>query len=103
MQIGTVTRPKVRQNGTLSDADTDSYSGSICLLAEVSVASDGSRRGQEADFGAQKTSASHLDGYGWVAGRDDRDKRQCCCLDAAESCILERGILKLLEKWRNGS
>jgi hypothetical protein len=31
MQIGTVTRPNVRQNGTLRDADTDSNSGSICL------------------------------------------------------------------------
>ena len=33
MQIGTVTRPNVRQTGTFNDADTDSNSGSICFSA----------------------------------------------------------------------
>ena len=33
MQIGTVTLPIVRQNGTFSDCDTDSNSGSICFNA----------------------------------------------------------------------
>ena len=37
MQIGTVTRRKVRQIGTFSDAETDSNSGSICLSAVSAV------------------------------------------------------------------
>ena len=36
-QIGTVTRPNVRQNGTLSEAETDSNSGSICFKAVSAV------------------------------------------------------------------
>ena len=37
MQIGTVTRPNVRQNGTFSEAETDSNSGSICFKAVTAV------------------------------------------------------------------
>ena len=36
-QIGAVTRRKVRQIGTLSDAETASNSGSICFSAVVAV------------------------------------------------------------------
>ena len=37
MQIGTVTRAKVRQNGTLSEAETASNSLSICFSAVTAV------------------------------------------------------------------